>query len=85
MAWTDGAGVERDAAATGLTGALVNGAFIELEPGLSLVETAMSLARDAGYGKFRVFLNGEEFEPEDCPESIEEGDILKVTAFDVAG
>jgi len=83
--WTDGANLERDAAATGRTGAMVNGAFIELEPGLALAETAMALARDAGYGKFRVYLNGSELEPEDCPEVIEDGDVLKVMAFDVAG
>jgi hypothetical protein len=86
MAWTEGAGIERDVAAEpGRTGAIINGSFVDLEPGLNLVDSALGLARGAGYGKFRVYLNGEEMEPEDAPEFIENGDILKITAFDVAG
>lgn len=85
MAWTEGAHTEREVAAEGRTGAMVNGAFVELQPGADLVETCLGLAADAGYGKFRVFLNGEEMEPEDAPQNISEGDVVKIMAYDVAG
>jgi hypothetical protein len=83
--WTDGAGIERAVSAEGRTGAIVNGSFVALNEGDNLVETALQLARDAGYGKFRVILNGNEMEPDDAPEFIEEGDVLKIMAYDVAG
>jgi hypothetical protein len=85
MAWTDGAQYEREAVADGRTGAVVNGSFIANNPGAPLVDTALQLAADAGYGKFRVFLNNEEVEPEDAPDVISEGDVIKITAYDVAG
>jgi len=85
MTWTDGARFEREAATEGRTGAVVNGEFIAIEPGANVVDTCLALAADAGYGKFRVFLNNDEYEPEDIPETLQEGDILKVTAYDVAG
>jgi len=85
MAWTPGSEIEREVVTQGETGAIVNGAFVSLEAGTELATEVMRLATDAGYQKFRVFLNGEEIEPTEAPDLIEEGDVLKIMAFDVAG
>jgi hypothetical protein len=64
----------------------INGARIEVEPGTSFGSRIVAAARDAGYGKFRVFLNGNEItDPKDAPEIFNEGDYVAVTAYDVAG
>jgi hypothetical protein len=67
------------------TQAMVNGSLISIEPGDSFINTVMGLARDAGLGKFRVFLNGQEIEAENSPDFIEDGMQLKVVAYDEAG
>jgi len=63
----------------------VNGATIDVEPGSNLKEVVIRTARDAGLGKFRVFLNGEEVKPSQAPEVFNEGDVVRLAAYDVAG
>jgi len=65
--------------------ARVNGATVRLDPGASFRETCMKLSRDAGFGKFRVFLDGREIKPTEAPETIVEGMKMEIRAFDVAG
>jgi hypothetical protein len=67
------------------TFARVNGATIPLDPGASFKDTCLRLSRDAGFGKFRVFLNGTEIKPSEAPDVVSEGMALEVRAFDVAG
>ena len=64
---------------------LVNGATIEVQPGSSMKETVRTYARDAGLGKFRVFLNGSEVRPSEAPEVVEAGTKIELRPFDVAG
>ncbi len=63
----------------------VNGAVIEVAPGANLKEAIVGTARDAGLGKFRVYLNGMEVKPSQAPDTFNEGDVVKLTAYDVAG
>jgi hypothetical protein len=67
------------------TFALVNGAQIPLTAGASFKDTCLQLSRDAGFGKFRVYLNGSEITPSQAPETLNEGDKMEIRAFDVAG
>ena len=63
----------------------VNGSDRPIEVGASMVSTIKETARDAGLGKFRVFLNGNEIRPSEAPDVIEEGMHLETRPFDVAG
>jgi len=69
----------------GTTAILVNGASFALTPGAPFKETVLSYAKDAGFGKFRIFLNNEEIKPSMAPEMISEGDRIEVRPYDVAG
>jgi hypothetical protein len=70
---------------TGRTQALVNGSSIDITPGSSFKEVVLQLSKDAGFGKFRVLLNGSEIKPSMAPEQISEGDKIEVRPYDVAG
>lgn len=78
MAWTS-----RTPSAT--TTLNINGSDRALTPGADFAETIIAAAREAGLGKFRVFLNDSEIDPEDAPETIEAGMRIKLTPFEVAG
>lgn len=63
----------------------VNGSNIAIDPGASLIETVKTQARDAGLGKFRVFMNGSEIRPSEAPDTISAGTHLELRPYDVAG
>ena len=63
----------------------VNGSDRPIEVGASMVSTIKETARDAGLGKFRVFLDGQEIRPSEAPDQITEGMGLELRPFDVAG
>lgn len=67
------------------TVAIVNGAPMPVTPGSNFRETLVSLSRDAGLGKFRVYLNGNEIKPSQAPDTISEGDRVEIRPYDVAG
>lgn len=69
----------------GDTGIYVNGSFREIDPGTSFKQTVASYAEDAGFGKFRVFLNGSEIKPNEAPETFNEGTKVELRPFEVAG
>ena len=50
-----------------------------------LQERRLGAARDAGFGKFQVYLNGSEIDPADAPESLSPGDSLEIRPYEVAG
>ena len=62
----------------------INGATLPLEVGSSLRETVVHMAQEAGFGKFRVFMNGEEVKPSASPELIAEGTRMEIRPFDPA-
>jgi hypothetical protein len=63
----------------------VNGNTTELADGADLKETVLGFARDAGFQKFRFFINDEEVLPQNAPDTIQAGNRYKITPFDVAG
>lgn len=63
----------------------VNGSDRQIEVGASLVSIIKETARDAGLGKFRVFLDGQEIRPSEAPDTVTEGMGLELRPFDVAG
>lgn len=73
-----------DGAGTG-TYIEVNGAQLAVEPGAVMRDTIIMTAREAGLGKFRVYLNGQEIKPSQAPETFVEGDQVRLLPFDVAG
>jgi len=63
----------------------VNGSESPLTVGANFAQTIKDVARDAGLGKFRVFLNGEEVRPSSAPDTIQEGMGLELRPYDTAG
>jgi sulfur carrier protein ThiS len=63
----------------------VNGSYVPVQEGSSFFSTVKDVAKNAGLGKFRVFLNGEEIVPEEAPEIIESGDRIELRKYDQAG
>lgn len=63
----------------------VNGMNHDVEPGSSFNDTVLQMARGAGLGKFRVFLDGEEVGKTESPEVIAEGMKVELRPYDVAG
>lgn len=64
---------------------LINGAQTEVQPGTSFKAVVGEHALNAGFGKFRVLLNGEEIKPAQAPALINEGDKIEVRSYDIAG
>ena len=62
----------------------VNGMNVEVNPGDDFKESVIKIARDADYGKFRVFMNGEEIEPDIAPELFEDGMKVEIRPYDKA-
>lgn len=63
----------------------INGANINVDPGSNFKEVIKAKAEEAGLGKFRVFLNGNEIKPSNAPSVIEEGMRMEVRPYDIAG
>lgn len=63
----------------------VNGSTSSVEPGSDFKQAVIGAARDAGLGKFRVFLDGEEIDPADAPATIEEGMAVEIKPYEEAG
>lgn len=63
----------------------VNGSVSEIEAGLPLKDVVIAAARDAGFGKFRFYIDGEEVLPQNAPLTIEAGKAYKIAPYDVAG
>ena len=64
---------------------LINGAQEPVEPGRSFREVVGEFALNAGFGKYRVLLNGDEVKPAQAPALINEGDKVEIRAYDKAG
>lgn len=66
--------------------ALINGSNQPLEVGSSVVPALQALARQAGYGKFKVWMNGTEVKPSAIKDSvIRPDDRFEIRPFDEAG
>lgn len=63
----------------------VNGSVRPVEVGANLKEIVIAAAREAGFGKFRFYINGEEILPQNAPIVTEAGKAYKIAPYDVAG
>lgn len=75
-------GADRDA---GDTFCRVNGSNLPLNPGTPFAAAIKEVARNAGLGKFRVFMNGEEVVPSSAPDVVAPGMKVELRPYDVAG
>lgn len=69
----------------GRTGVLVNGSMIEATPGDNLPEKVVQIARQSGFGKFNVRLNGNSIDPSEAPSEFRPGDVVEISKYDTAG
>ena len=67
------------------TGVRVNGTTIPVEAGASFRDAIKNISLDAGFGKYRVFLNGAEIRPSEAPVVFAAGDKAEIRAYDDAG
>ncbi len=63
----------------------INGSTRNLDVGANLKEVVIAGAREAGFGKFRFYINGEEVLPQNAPVLVEAGKAYKIAPYDVAG
>ena len=75
---------ERNMVSSGPT-ILVNGSYQPLEIGSDFMNSVRSTALQAGFGKFKVFLNGTEVRPSTAPSHIDEGMRVEIRPYDEAG
>jgi len=64
---------------------LVNGSRQPLEVGAGFMNAVKSTALQAGFGKFKVYLNGSEVRPSSAPAEIQPDHRLEIRPFDEAG
>lgn len=62
----------------------VNGSTKNIEVGSNLKEVVIATAREAGFGKFRFYIDGAEVLPQNAPVLVE-ARAYKVAPYDVAG
>jgi hypothetical protein len=67
------------------SGVIINGSFIGVEPGSSFRDAIKNVSLDAGFGKYRVFLNGIEIKPSEAPDVFGASDKVEVRPYDNAG
>jgi hypothetical protein len=64
---------------------LVNGSHRPLEVGANFLQTVKQTALQAGFGKFKVYLNGAEIRPSSAPTEITPDMQVEIRPFDEAG
>lgn len=64
---------------------LVNGSYQPLEEGANFLNSVKSVALQAGFGKFKVFLNGTEVRPSSAPSEVTSDMRVEIRPFDEAG
>lgn len=64
---------------------LVNGSFQSVEPGAPFLQTVKNFALDAGFGKFRCFVNGVEVRKSTAPTEFEPDHRVELRPYDEAG
>ena len=64
---------------------LVNGSFQSVEPGAPFLQTVKNFALDAGFGKFRCYVNGVEVRKSTAPNEFEPDHRVELRPYDKAG
>mgnify|MGYP003565485131 CR=1 FL=1 len=64
---------------------LVNGSYKKLEEGGNFLQQVKNVAALAGFGKFKVWLNGIEIRPSTAPTEVRHDHKVEIKPFDEAG
>ncbi len=64
---------------------LVNGSYQSVEIGAPFLQSIQNIALQAGFGKFKVWLNGVEVRPSSAPAEVSADMSVEVRPFDEAG
>lgn len=64
---------------------LVNGSYQRIEEGAPFLSAVKNVALQAGFGKFKVYLNGTEVRPSSAPTEVRSDDRIEIRPFDEAG
>jgi hypothetical protein len=64
---------------------LINGSFQNVEIGAPFLQTVKNAALDAGFGKFRVYVNGVEVRKSTSPTEFEPEHKVELRPYDEAG
>lgn len=64
---------------------LVNGSHQPLEQGAPFLQSVQTIALQAGFGKFKVWLNGVEVRPSSAPAEVTNDMSVEIRPFDEAG
>jgi hypothetical protein len=64
---------------------LVNGSYQRLEEGAPFLQSVQQVALSAGFGKFKVWLNGTEVRPSTAPAEVRPDHRVEIKPFDEAG
>lgn len=64
---------------------LVNGSYQNLEVGAPFLQSVQAVALQAGFGKFKVWLNGIEVRPSSAPAEVSADMSVEIRPFDEAG
>jgi len=64
---------------------LINGSYQPLEVGSPFLQACQTTALQAGFGKFKVWLNGAEVRPSSAPAEVSPDMSVEIRPFDEAG
>ncbi len=64
---------------------LINGSYQPLEVGAPFLQACQNTALQAGFGKFKVWLNGAEVRPSSAPAEVSPDMSVEIRPFDEAG
>jgi len=64
---------------------LVNGSYQRMEEGAPFLQAVKAVALQAGFGKFKVWLNGTEVRPSSAPEVVSSEMNVEIRPYDEAG
>ena len=63
----------------------INGSYRSVEVGAPFLQTIKNAALDAGFGKFRTYVNGVEVRPSNAPTSFDTNTRVELRPYDEAG
>jgi len=69
----------------GTASILINGSYISVETGAPFLQTVKNAALDAGFGKFRCYVNGVEVRKSTAPTEFEPDHRVELRPYDEAG
>lgn len=69
----------------GTASILINGSYISVETGAPFLQTVKNAALNAGFGKFRTFVNNVEVRPTTAPPEFQADHKVELKPYDEAG